>query len=65
METFTERIRSSVIPAEVVDDFADAWHQSNSSDSLPDFLDMTPADYEAWLKNPDVLRTSVSPSTGI
>lgn len=41
---------------EDIDDFVDAWHESDGSVTLPDFLGMTPDEYALWVSNPETIE---------
>ena len=55
MESFMQQYRAGKVTATEIDDFIDQWHYGTSADSLPDFLGMTKAEYEAWLRDPAIL----------
>ena len=38
-----------------IDDYADLWHESDSSESLAQFLGLTDEEYALWVEKPDAL----------
>ncbi len=39
-----------------IDDFVDAWHESNDSRPLSEYLGMTREEYELWAPSPELLK---------
>lgn len=48
-------VRGEALPAEI-DDFVELWHEGDSTLPLHEFLGMTPEEYSAWVRRPDLLR---------
>jgi hypothetical protein len=54
-EKFIDLCLSGDVLTEEIDDFVDKWHESDSDESLEDFLGLTAREYELWVKNPKFL----------
>lgn len=44
--TFMSLYRDEIVNSEMVDDFIEEWHSTNSQESLADYLGMTMSEYE-------------------
>ena len=60
MSNFLDRCLSGDALIEDIDDYIDDWHQSDSDQSLPEFLGMTRNEYRLWGKDPNCLPYIVS-----
>ncbi|WP_404386458.1 hypothetical protein [Caenispirillum salinarum] len=54
---FIDRVLRGEVSVSAIDDFVDAWHDSDSPLTLREYLGLTEAEYETWLKTPDRLDT--------
>lgn len=53
--TFMDLYGLGRVTADDIDDFVDRWHEAAAIEhcvSLPDYLGMTPSQYEDWVRNP-------------
>lgn len=57
MKTFVGLILAGHLKPDQIDDWVEAWHNSETSDnvSLPESLGMTRDEYASWAQNPDAL----------
>lgn len=39
-----------------IDEFVDRWHESDSGESLPEYLGMTEQEYALWVERPTFLK---------
>ena len=51
--TFVERFLEGLITSDIIHDFIDEWHESNSSQQLHEFLGFTKGEYVEWVKRPE------------
>lgn len=60
--TFFDLYRDGRVTAEQIDDFIDAWHESDESEHRPlaEFLGMTEDEYSLWLASHDALPLLVA-----
>ena len=56
---FLDLCVSGQASADEIDDFVDAWHESNSTQTLAEFLGMTAAEYQRWVIDPASLTSLV------
>ncbi len=57
--TFFDLYRRGEVSAEQIDDFVDRWHAGSDAwarkTPLSEYLGLTNAEYEAWVRDPDAL----------
>jgi hypothetical protein len=60
--TFVRLYNSGAVTAEQIDDFIDAWHESNDSERRPlaEYLGMTEDEYSVWLASHETLPLLVA-----
>jgi len=59
MSNFIQHCINGDALLEDVDDFVDAWHESDSELGLAEYLGMTKEEYHIWLNEPDILAIIV------
>ena len=55
MGTFLDKVRAGTVEPAAIDDFIDAWHESDSELGLAQYLGMTDAQYAHWFARPQTL----------
>jgi hypothetical protein len=53
---FLDRCLRGTSLADEIDDFVDAWHESDSELPLSEFLGFTPEEYSIWVEMPNSLE---------
>jgi hypothetical protein len=54
-DTFIHLVLSGQLPAEEIDDFVAAWHESEDPRPLPQALGLSEDEYAAWVEDPAAL----------
>ncbi len=52
---FIDLCAEGLILPEEIDDFIDAWHESDTSAEIYTYLGMTKKEYRLWTQDPDIL----------
>lgn len=60
MSNFIEKCLSGEALLDDVDDYVDAWHESESKTPLYEYLGMKRSEYTLWVSDPDVLAFIVT-----
>jgi DNA-directed RNA polymerase specialized sigma subunit len=50
---FIEQLKNGMVTVEAIDDFVDAWHESDSDLEIYEYLGMTEEEYGEWVMNGD------------
>src|SRR5437899_5671925 len=56
---FIEQVLEGEILETEIDDFVEQWHESNSQESLADYLGFTDEEYALWVEKPETLRSII------
>ena len=62
MDRFLDMVRVGTVDMTAIDDFIDAWHESDSELALAQYLGMTDKQYAKWFANPQSLADIVAAS---
>jgi hypothetical protein len=54
-ETFIDLVLHGDVVMDEIDDFVEAWHRSDSDETLHEFLGMTSEEYDLWVEKPESL----------
>ena len=57
---FIDLALNGEVLADEIDDFIEAWHESDSAEELPEFLGMTDQEYSLWVGDPSYLSLILS-----
>lgn len=60
MSNFMKLALAGEVLLEEIDDFVGRWHESDSSETLHDFLGMTFSEYQMWVDDEDMLSQIVA-----
>jgi hypothetical protein len=55
-------VEGQVLPEEI-DDYVDEWHESDSDESIYDYLGMSQQEYRLWVHDPDILPFIITART--
>lgn len=59
-DTFMQlALNGEVLPDEI-DDFVEAWHESDAGGELHEYLGMTAGEYSLWVSNPDFISIIIA-----
>ncbi len=59
-QNFMESVLDGWSLSDDIDDFVEAWHDSNDESELHDFLGMTEQEYSLWFSNPELLPVIIT-----
>lgn len=59
-QTFVEQALIGLAMYDEVDDFVDAWHESDSRETLANYLGFTAEEYALWVSAPDSVGLIIS-----
>jgi hypothetical protein len=55
-------VEGQVLPEEI-NDYVDEWHESDSDESIYDYLGMSQQEYRLWVHDPDILPFIITART--
>lgn len=59
---FVDRCLGGGVSADEIDDFVDQWHESDTAESLAEFLGFTAEEYASWVERPAALEAILEAS---
>lgn len=59
-EPFMSLALNGIVLPDEIEDYIEAWHESDSKDEVYDYLGMDFAEYSLWVSDPDAINIIIS-----